>query len=298
MDITLKQLQVFTSVARHENLTLASGQLFMTKGAVSQALQELERRLGVLLFDRAHPRLKLNHEGRMLLPMADELLHRAEDIERCFGKNPQEGTAGRFLLAGCTKSIGNYLMPELVAGFSREHGWLPNMHIVNTMAILRMLASFSLDIGLLEGEERHPDLVFEPWLTDEMVVIAPYAHRLSADAVHPVKALADERWIMREEGSGSRENFAHDLAPLIGPYSIALTLTSPAAIIESVAQGLGLTFASRRSAQHALFAGRLKIIELERTFPRTFSLCYHSRKYHSASMRDFLSYCRQMKEAE
>lgn len=58
MNITLKQLQVFVAVARHQNLSRASETLFMTKGAVSQSLGELERRLGVALFDRAHPKFQ------------------------------------------------------------------------------------------------------------------------------------------------------------------------------------------------------------------------------------------------
>lgn len=80
--MTLKQLQVFLAVARFQNLTQAAEALFLTKGAVSQALQELERHLGVRLFDRVHPHLRLNHEGARLWPLADEMLQRAEAIER------------------------------------------------------------------------------------------------------------------------------------------------------------------------------------------------------------------------
>ena len=76
--MTLKQLQVFLAVARYENMGQAADALFLTKGAVSQALQELERHLGVRLFDRVHPHLRLNHEGAQLRPLADEMLQRAE----------------------------------------------------------------------------------------------------------------------------------------------------------------------------------------------------------------------------
>ena len=79
--MTLKQLQVFLAVARYQNLGQAAEALFLTKGAVSQALQELERHLGVRLFDRVHPHLRLNHEGAQLWPLADEMLQRGEAIE-------------------------------------------------------------------------------------------------------------------------------------------------------------------------------------------------------------------------
>lgn len=293
MNITLKQLQVFVAVARHENLSRASDALFMTKGAVSQALGELERRLGMLLFDRVHPRLVLNHEGKRLLPMADELVHRAGDIERSFTDAAFEGSEGEFLRVGCTKTIGNYVVPELLAGFEDAAGWLPEVTIANSTEILAMLESFTLDAALLEGEERLPDILFEPWLDDEMVVIAPPGHRLAKGGVHAARELAWERWILREPASGSREFFNHALLPMVEPLTIALTLNSPATIVRSVAQGLGLGFVSRLGAMRSQETARVAVITLEERFPRTFSLCYHSRKYHSAAMRRFLDFCRE-----
>ena len=294
MNITLKQLQVFVAVARHQNLSRASETLFMTKGAVSQSLGELERRLGVALFDRAHPKLHLNHEGERLLPMADELVHRAGDIERSFSDAAYEGPEGNFLRVGCSQTIGNEVLPELLAGFSDETGWLPDVTIANTVEILRMLASFTLDAALLEGEERLPEIIFEPWIEDEMVVIAPPGHRLAQGGERSARELAGERWIVREMDSGSREYFNHTLAPMVEPMTIALTLSSPAPIVRSVTQGLGLAFVSRLSAARSAASGSVAILALKERFPRTFSICYHSRKYHSAAMRVFLSFCREV----
>lgn len=294
MNITLKQLQVFVAVARHQNLSRASDALFMTKGAVSQSLGELERRLGVTLFDRAHPKLRLNHEGQRFLPMADELAHRAEDIERTFSSMAREKSEGLFLRIGCSKTIGNYIMPELLAGFFDEADWLPDVTIANTAEILRMLSSFTLDAALLEGEERLPEIMSEPWVEDDMVVIAPAGHRLAQGGVRAARELAWERWIVREIDSGSREYFNNTLAPIVEPMTIALTLNSPETIVRSVARGLGLAFVSRRSALQSA-PGSVAVIELEERFSRTFSLCYHARKYHSAAMRAFLSFCRGKK---
>lgn len=292
MNITLKQLQVFVAVAQHQNLSRASAALYMTKGAVSQSLGELERRLGVALFDRAHPKLHLNHEGERLLPLADEVVHRAKDIERSFADTAYEKSEGHFLRVGCSKTIGSCVIPELLSKFSGKAGWLPDVTIANTAEILRMLSSFTLDAALLEGEERLPEIMFEPWLKDDMVVIAPPGHRLTQDGVRAVRELSSERWIVREADSGSREYFNHTLAPMVEPMTIALTLSSPAAIVRSVAQGLGLAFVSRLSATRAAMFESVAVLALHERFPRTFSICYHTKKYHSAAMRDFLTFCR------
>lgn len=291
INITLRQLDIFRAVAQHENLGRAAETLFITKGAVSQALQELERFLGVQLFDRVHPRLYLNHEGQRLLPLADEILQRASAIELAFSDERHD----HFLNVGCSKTIGNYLLPELLRHFEQAGDWLPDIHIANSRKLCDLIASFRLDLALLEGEDRYDGLVFEPWLADEMVVVAHRGHPLDGERQHPLSALRNERWIAREPASGSRQYFMHNLAPRIGNPEPVLTMSSPEAIMGAVAQGIGLTFTSRRIVEGSLYNEQLKIVRLKRQFPRTFSICYHKKKYHSFSMRHFLEFCRNWK---
>ena len=288
MNITLKQLQVFITVARHGNLGNAAEELFITKGAVSQALHELERQLGTQLFDRVHPRILLNHDGKRLLPLADELLHRSRDISFIFS----EEAGDHFLQVGASKTIGSFILPKLFGDFEKASLWLPEAYIANSKKLCDLVASFALDAALLEGEEHHPDLVFEPWLADEMVVVAYRGHPLATGERHPPEILQGQRWILREPASGTREYFEYNLAPMISPYPVALTLSSPGAILNMVAQGLGITFISRLIAELPSFSSNFAVLHLDRNFPRMFSLCYHSKKYHSINMDQFLRYCR------
>ncbi len=288
MNFTLKQLEIFLAVAQFQNLGQAAEKLFVTKGAVSLGLQELERQLGLQLFDRVHPRMYLNHEGKRLLPLADEVLLRANDIAMTFSQEQSD----HFLAIGCSKTIGSYLMPALLKKFEMATTWLPTVQLENTKELCASVASFSLDLALLEGDERRPELTFEPWLADEMVVVAHKNHPLSDNRLHQFEDLAGQRWILREPASGSRDYFDHKLAPLLPSYHIALTLNAPETIISSVAEGIGLAFTSRLMAKHSLFSSQLKIIELPQIFPRRFSIAYHTKKYHSVSMQQFLHYCR------
>ena len=84
MNISLKQLHVFSAVAQYRTLTEASEKLFLSKAAVSLSLSELEKHIGHTLFDRVNNRLRLNHQGKELLPLADELLERATQIDGIF----------------------------------------------------------------------------------------------------------------------------------------------------------------------------------------------------------------------
>lgn len=115
MSLTLKQLRVFSAIALHGNMTQASEMLFLTKPALSMALQELEKQLGQRLFDRVNNRLHLNSQGRRLLPMADELLQRAHQIEQTF---QQDTELSGSLHIGASNTIGNYMLPQMLGCLS------------------------------------------------------------------------------------------------------------------------------------------------------------------------------------
>lgn len=288
--MTLKQLQVFLAVARYENLTLAAEKLFLSKGAVSQALQELEKYFGVQLFDRVHPHIRLNHDGSRLRPLADEIIQRSQEAEGLF-----RSEGGHFLNIGVSKTIGTYILPNLLKSFSQRHGWVPKGNIDNTNNLLDQVASFELDVVLLEGEKHYPDMMAEKWLDDEMVVVACKGHPLANGVRHPPQALAGQPWILREPGSGSRDFFEHTLGMHLSSYEVAQSLNLPGAILAMVQQGMGITFVSRMATYQNEFESFFSVINLTQQFSRIFSICYHSRKYHSPSMEQFLAFCRLWK---
>ena len=133
MKLTLQQLKVFATIARHGNLGGAANELCLSKGAVSQSLQELERQLATPLFDRVHPRLQLNSEGRLLQPAAEELLTRMQEIEQLF--SPDAEPSGQLHL-GASQTIGNYLLPALLAEGAQELGVAPRVTTTNTSSTL------------------------------------------------------------------------------------------------------------------------------------------------------------------
>ena len=288
MRITLKQLSVFVAIARHGTMTRAADVLFMTKGAVSQALAELENQLGVCVFDRQRARLHLNHEGEKLLPLADELLARSQGVAALFGK---QGADTR-LAIGATRTIGSYLLPDMFAAFDRENGWLPGAAIDNSQVIEGMLCRFEIDMALVEAPLTDPMIVCEPWLEDEMVVLAAKTHRLAGKKQVSFAELADERWLLREPGSGSRAFFDNHLAPCLDNPSVFLSLNAPDTILACVGNDLGVTFVSRRVLAQPFYAGQFAVLETERRFLRPFTLCYHRDKYVSPTLEKWMAFCR------
>ncbi|HHQ4628243.1 TPA: LysR substrate-binding domain-containing protein [Aeromonas veronii] len=296
MKLTLQQLKVFATIARYGNLGLAANELCLSKGAVSQSLQELERQLSTPLFDRIHPRLQLNNEGRLLQPAAEELLTRMQDIENLF--SPDAEPSGQLRL-GASQTIGNYLLPTLLASSKQELGLPPKVTINNTHLLCHALANFELDMALIEGENHHPDLLAEPWLQDEMLVVAPPGHPLANKKELSLSRLGGETWVLREAQSGSREQFIQQIQPELPRWQPGLELNTLEAVMLAVEKGLGISFISRLAASDRLADGRLVALPLSRRFPRQLSLIWHKQKYHSTSLRHFIHFCRaQVKDAE
>ncbi len=165
--LTLRQLQIFVAVARSGSTTAASAEIALSQSATSSAVNELERLLSLRLFDRAGKRLLLNDNGRALLPRALALLDGAAGIEQM----SRDGSAqAQSLRIGASTTIGNYVLPKLLAGFmgAQQPGsaaaWRSKVVIGNTAAICDAVTAFELDVGLIEGPSHQPELVVTPWL--------------------------------------------------------------------------------------------------------------------------------------
>ncbi|TXH95892.1 MAG: LysR family transcriptional regulator [Rheinheimera sp.] len=294
MNISFRQLKAFAAVARLGNLGAAADQLCLTRGAISQALKELETQLGTPLFDRAHPHLLLNSEGALLLPLADEMLTRLDDIGALFGNG--NDSAGKALLRiGASQTIGNYLLPSLLAQLGPQ--WQLSVFIANSQQLASRLLAFELDLALIEGEVTHPQLHSEAWQQDEMILVASPAHplALSVTALGQVLSasdLAGQYWVLREPASGSREQFDKYLRPQLPNPGTVMELNTLEAVLNTVQQGLGLTLVSELAARDRLASGALVMLPFNQPMPRQLHLCWHRDKYLSAASQRFIQFCR------
>jgi DNA-binding transcriptional LysR family regulator len=132
----------------------------------------------------------------------------------------------------------------------------------NTRAITRSLLERRLDIALVEGPVEHPRIEARRWRSDELVLIAPPDHRLVARGKVRAHDLLTERFVVREQGSGTREVAERALSQHGVHPSIALQLGSTEAVKQAVAAGLGLAIVSRYAAADQLALGRIALLRL------------------------------------
>lgn len=302
MRLTLRQLLIFTAVADTGSTTAAGERVSLSQSATSGALNELENLLGAQLFDRIGKRLLLNDNGRALLPQARSLLDGAQEIESRFGL----GSAGADtaplvtrLRVGASTTIGNYVLPALVAGYSRTWpGAAVDVVIGNTRDIAAAVTRLEVDIGLIEGPCHEAELRVTPWLQDELVIVAAPTHALVQEGVQarvPLKALRQARWLLREPGSGTREAVEHVLLPHLHHLNGDMQPGSTEAIKQAAAEGLGLACLSLCAVQDLVTLGRLVV--LRTTLPRLtrrFYLVHHQKKRLSGNLQRFVAHCERL----
>ncbi|MCG9770178.1 LysR family transcriptional regulator [Pseudoalteromonas piscicida] len=274
--ITLKQLNVFTVIVQERSITAAADKLCLTKAAVSMALAELERHLEQPLFDRVNNRLMINPAGELLLPHAHQVLDRCRFLESLFKES--ERLYGEIKI-GASDTLGNHLLPPMLAAFQQQTGHTQQqLFITNTAKVCAMLRDYELDIGFVEGRVIGEDLDIMPWFEDEMCIVSAMDF-----AVTDFQTLIQNqsRWLLREQGSGSREFFLANIAAQLTSWRTAFELNSTEAIINGVAAGLGLACISKYSAEHAIAQQRIKALSGLKAAPRQFWLVTRKDKFQS-----------------
>ncbi|MBL0149402.1 MAG: LysR family transcriptional regulator [Ideonella sp.] len=286
--LSLRQLEVFAAIARSSSTREAALRVARSQSAASAALAELEAVLGEPLFDRVGRRLLLNENGRALLPAAIALLDQAAELQALF-----TGEHAAPLRVAASLTIGEYLLPDLVAQWKRAHPNSPvRMDIGNTTEVIAAVAGLEADVGFIEGPQTHPELRVRPWLSDELVIVAAPAHPLAAASGASARQLAEAEWILREPGSGTRQASDRWLLEHLGQLNIGFELGSTEAIKRLAAAGAGLACLSRHVVVQALQQGDL--VEVPTRLPparRRLAMVVRRDKRQGRATEDFIRHC-------
>ena len=298
MSMNLNHLAIFHAVAEAGSMTLGAEALDISQPAVSKQVQELERALGVHLFDRIGRRVHLSQAGEILAGYARQLFALAREAESAIADLRAVGK-GR-LVVGASTTIGAYLLPGVLAEFRRRH---PNVELLveieNTEQVHRRLAWLELDVGLTEGFVEEEDLEAEVFHRDELVVIAAPGHRLARKPRVPVSALREEPFVLREPGSGTRSVEERALARLKLPVRVAMALGSTEAIKRVVAEGVGLAIVSRLAVRAECAAGTLAVLPVAGLrMPRPLHLVRRRGRRDGPALQAFCTILRETMDSQ
>jgi DNA-binding transcriptional LysR family regulator len=287
---TLRQLQVFEKVASHLNYSRAAEELFLSQPAVSMQIKQLEAHIGLPLFEQMGKKIFLTEAGRELFHYSRTITQQLAEMQAVFSEMKGLGQ-GRLTLS--VVNTANYFTPQLLAKFCRRYpGINVNLHVANRDAVLKQLADNSTDLAIMGQPPDGIDVSAESFLENPLVVIAAPGHALAQLRRVKFARLAEETFLSREPGSGTRSAMERVFAEhKIQPH-ISMEMETNEAIKQAVQAGMGLGILSLHSIELELETGRLALLNVEH-FPllRHWYVVHRSNKRLSGAalaFKDFL----------
>lgn len=245
MNVTLRQLQVFAKVAETGSFTRASEQLFLTQPAVSQQIRLLTESIGEPLLEIMGRKIHLTRAGQELLRTAQAMSMQWQQFEEeiCAERGLQHGT-----LKLAVVSTAKYFFPRVLGQFCQRYPGIDvRLEVVNRDRIIERIAANLDDLYVMSKPPENFDLVQEPFLNNPLVPIAAIHHPLASASHLTLSDLCQERFIMREQGSGTRIAIEQYLMEQGQSLNVRMELGSNEAIKQMVASGLGLSILSRHT---------------------------------------------------
>ncbi len=292
MNITLKQLTVFTTTAKLNGITKAAQALCMTQSAASQSLKELENILGYPLFTRYGRKLVINNHGQTLLSKSTQMLALQAQIQQPITTELQ----GELKVAASV-TIGSYVMPKILAGFIKLHpNVVPKLAISNSEQVINNLMAGQANIGLIEAPISHQSLHLSPWRNDQLVIFCANDHFLAKQNKLTLTEMSEQIWVLREHGSGTRTVFVNAMQQQGGVINHSLDLARQEAIKQAVKANLGLGVLSLLSIQQELKLGLFKQLATPLNLNRQFSIIQSEHYCYDPLINAFYSFLQEQQE--
>ncbi len=264
--MNLAQLKAFVMVIDRGSFSAAAREMGISQPAVTMQVQALESDLGVTLLDRGYRKIEPTEAGAALLPRARAVLAQIDGVRSDLALMADHVT-GRLALAAST-TPGQYVLPRLLGGFLRENPEVGvSVAVADTSQVVDAVAAGEADLGVTGAIVKGAKADFEPLGTDDIVMICPPDHRFARrKSPLPIADIVVEPFILREEGSGTRqvsEEALREAGADPAELHVITELGTGEAIVSAIEGGLGLGMVSRYVAEKALELGTVALVPAE-----------------------------------
>lgn len=259
------RLEVFYTVAKRLSFTKAAVSLFITQPAVTKHIHELEQQYNNKLFERKGNKIQLTAAGQLLLTHTETLLELHRNIE--FDMNAIVHKITGSLRLGASTTVSHYIIAPMLACFKKKFNELQIKLINgNTEQIEKALLDKEIELGIVEGRSKNQELSYTEFIRDEIVLVGSENHPLAKRTSINAAALTSCAFVLREEGSGTRQVIDHSLRDIglkISDLKAEIQLGSTESIKSYLLHSECLAFISVHALTNELQRGTLRIIDVE-----------------------------------
>jgi LysR family transcriptional regulator, low CO2-responsive transcriptional regulator len=292
---TLRQLEVFEAIARLGSFTRAAEELYLTQPTVSMQMKKLTDAVGLPLFEQIGKKIYLTDAGRELQRTCRGLFEHLSHFEMAIADMKGLKT-GKLRLAVVTTA--KYFAPRLLGLFCQRYpGVEVSLKVSNRERVLERLAANLDDVCVLGQPPEDADVVAQPFLENQLVVLAKSDHPLAKERSISLKRLAQEPFLLREPGSGTRMATERLFADQRLQLNVRMELGSNEAIKQAIIGGLGISVLSRHTLSQDAPIGQLAVLDV-RGFPikRHWFYAYPAGKQLSVVAQTFVEYLQRAPE--
>ncbi len=258
---TLHQLQVFEAIAKHSSFTRAAEELYLTQPTVSQQMKQLTKAIGMPLFEQLGKRLYLTEAGEEVLKTSREISERFSQLEMTLA-GLRGMKQGKLRISAITTA--KYFVPRLLGPFLQKYpGIAISFQVTNRQQVLDRLADNLDDLYFIGMPPSTADICVRPFMENPLVVVAPHNHPLAHEKNIALHRLAEEPFIVRESGSGTRMVLERFFAENRIEINVVMEIGSNEAIKQAIVGGLGISVLSRHSLVLEGTHGPLAILDVE-----------------------------------
>lgn len=281
--MTIRDLEIFVTVAESGRMGTAARKLYISQPTVSHAISQIEETYHVRLFERLDRKLYITETGQEFLQYARYILANFRDMEH-FLYHASEQLC---LHIGASLTVGSFFFANLVSEFERDNPKIRvRVYIDNSQDIIRKILAGTLDIAVIEGDVHSGDIVSQVVYEDEMVLICGKSHPFAGRKSVRLTDLENADCVLREEGSGTRD-FLINLTEKNGiPIVKKWVCHSSDSIINIVAAGQGVSILSKSLVLDKPDVVQIPIEDMK--LSRQFRIIYHKDKYLSSALKKLI----------
>ncbi len=282
--MTLRELELFYYLAENPHISQLSKKIDISQSAISLAIKSLEKKLTEPLFDRIGKKLILNERGRMFQEETYKHYLALKDAQNIFTTNKLSG----ILKVASSRTLGAFIMPQIVFDFlSKNSNIKIEKEISNSSKIVKNVLAGDIDIGFIETSINEINLIKEKIGKDTLIIVS--GDKNLANKEFYIDQLFSKKWLLREEGSGTREVFLKRLGNLAKEINIYMEFSGFVEIKGLLSKNFdAITCISRFSVEKELQRGELFEVKLKNiSFERELFVVYHKNKYQSKLFKIF-----------
>ncbi len=263
LNLTLRQLRVFEAVAKHLSYSRAAEELHLTQPAVSMQIRQLEDVAGLPLFEQLGKKIHLTEAGKEFLHYSNSILQHLSEAETMLAEF--KGMSGKLNIS--VASTASYFTPQLLAEFCQRHTQATvNLSVTNRETLLQRLSNNETDMAIMGRPPDALNVDATPFMENHLIIIAPVNHPLADERNIPLSRLAEETFLVREQGSGTRITMERFFAEKNIHLTTGTEMSTNEAIKQAVQAGMGLGILSLHTVSLELETVRLKVLDVQ-NFP-------------------------------